>query len=143
MSEQIESCILLHERKWAAMNLEFNLDFGQHTINANEELLKQVWINLLDNAIKFSPENQEITVQIQKKEKVVVVSASDFGSEVLKDVQERIFRKFCQVNESHVSERNGVGLAIVKRIVDLCGGPVRVNSASGVTTVSAVLPRYI
>ncbi len=125
------------------MNLEFNLDFGQHTINANEELLKQVWINLLDNAIKFSPENQEITVQIQKKEKVVVVSASDFGSEVLKDVQERIFRKFCQVNESHVSERNGVGLAIVKRIVDLCGGPVRVNSASGVTTVSAVLPRYI
>lgn len=73
----------------------------------------------------------------------MAVSASNFGAEVLKDVQERISRKLYQVNESLVSERNGVGLAIVKRIVDLCGGPVRVNSASGVTTVSAVLPRYI
>lgn len=143
LSEQIRYCILLLERKWAAKNLEFDLDFGEYTINANEELLKQVWINLLDNAIKFSPENQEIKVQILKKEKTLTVRISNFGCEIPESVQKRIFQKFYQVDESHASEGNGVGLAIVKRIVDLHGGTVQVNSASGVTTFSVELLRYV
>ncbi len=139
LSEQIRSCILLLENKWAVKNLGFNLDFGEYHIRANEELLKQVWINLLDNAIKFSPENQEITVQIMDKEKTLEVSVSNFGAEIPQEAQKRIFQKFYQADESHASEGNGVGLAIVKRIVDLHRGQLYVRSADGVTTFTVGL----
>lgn len=141
LSEQIRSCILLLENKWSVKNLGFNLDFGEYSICANEELLKQVWINLLDNAIKFSPDDQEITVQITEKEKKLAVSISNLGCEIPQEVQNRIFQKFYQADESHASEGNGVGLAIVKRIVDLHRGAVSVKSSAGVTVFTVELPK--
>ncbi len=141
LSEQIRSCILLLENKWAEKDLGFNLDFGEYSVCANEEMLKQVWINLLDNAIKFSEPNQEITVHIQKKEKTLVVSVSNYGPEIPAKVQDRIFQKFYQADESHASEGNGVGLAIVKRIVGLHKGCVRASSADGLTSFIVELPQ--
>lgn len=139
LSEQIRSCILLLENKWSAKNLDFDLDFGEYSICANEELLKQVWINLLDNAIKFSPENQEISVHITVKEKSLAVSISNYGCEIPEAVQKRIFQKFYQADESHSLEGNGVGLAIVKRILELHKGSISVNCQSGVTVFTVEL----
>ena len=67
LSEQIRSCILLLERKWSEKNLELDLDFAEYEILADQELLKQVWINLIDNAIKFTPDYGLIQVRISQK----------------------------------------------------------------------------
>lgn len=94
------------------------IDFNEYTICANEGLLKQVWINLIDNAIKFSPEYGSIVIKIDQKEDVLKVSVSNNGEKIPEEVQTKIFNKFYQADESHSSEGNGIGLAIVKKLLD-------------------------
>jgi signal transduction histidine kinase len=103
--------------------------------------LKQVWINLLGNAVKFSPEGGTIEVQITPQEQTITVSITNTGSEIAPQHQSKIFNKFYQADESHASEGNGIGLAIVKRVVELHEGTVSVNSGSGRTTFTVVLPK--
>lgn len=141
LSEQIRSCILLLENKWNRKNLDFRLYFTEYTISANEELLKQVWINLLDNAIKFSPVNAVIEVRIAEDAGFYSVCVLNSGSEIPPSQQKKIFSKFYQADESHAAEGNGVGLAIVKRITQLHGGSVRVNSGNSVTAFTVELPK--
>lgn len=140
LSEQLRSCILLLERKWSKKRLQWQLDFGEQTITANEELLKQVWINLLDNAVKFSPEGGTVAVRICAEEERCFVSVSNAGSAVAPEEREKIFRKFYQADASHSSEGNGIGLAIVKRVVELHHGTASVQSENGGTTFTVVLP---
>ena len=142
LSEQIRSCILLLEDKWEKKNLDFLLNFGEHFISANEELLKQVWINLLDNAFKFSPPYQAIEIQIEETQETLAVSILNSGSEIPQDKLDLIFNKFYQADESHSTQGNGVGLAIVKRITELHGGSVRVESANHITTFRVELPKH-
>ena len=141
LSEQIRSCILLLENKWGKKDLELQLEFGEHTIRANEEQLKQVWINLLDNAIKFAPEGHTVQVSITEQGNKLTVSVRNTGSEIAPEYQKKIFHKFYQADESHSTQGNGVGLAIVKRITELHGGQVRVSSAKDVTTFTVELPK--
>lgn len=141
LSEQIRSCVLLLENKWADKDLEFRLQFGEHQIRASEELLKQVWINLLDNAIKFTPDGQVIEVRISETEESCLVSVLNTGSEIPPEHQKKIFNKFYQADESHASQGNGVGLAIVKRIAQLHGGEVSVSSENMVTIFTVELPK--
>lgn len=141
LSEQIRSCILLLENKWAKKNLEFRLMFDEHMIYANEELLKQVWINLLDNAVKFTPDYQVIEIQITEKDGCYTVAVLNTGSEILPEHQKKIFNKFYQADESHAAQGNGVGLAIVKRITELHGGKVGVCSENNVTVFTVELPK--
>ena len=141
LSEQIRSCILLLENRWESKNLDFQLGFGEHYIRANEELLKQVWINLLDNAFKFSPSYQAIDIQIEEDERNITVSILNSGSDIAPEKQAQIFNKFYQADESHSTEGNGVGLAIVKRITELHGGTVAVESANHITTFRVTLPK--
>lgn len=141
LSEQMRGCILLLENKWSRKGLDFHLYFGEHQIYANEELLKQVWINLLDNAIKFSPDNAVIEVRIAGEGSFYSVCVLNSGCEIPPEHQEKIFHKFYQADESHAAEGNGVGLAIVKRIVQLHGGQVRVSSGDGVTAFTVELPK--
>ncbi len=141
LSEQLRSCVLLLENRWTRKNLSLELDFDEYTILANEELLKQVWINLLDNAIKFSPPTGEIVLKIDPVWDSVQVSITNFGSDIPADKQEKIFNKFYQADESHGSKGNGVGLAIVKQIVELHHGTVQVDSADGKTTFAVLLPK--
>lgn len=140
LSEQLRSCILLLENEWERKDLELQLDLGEHSIRANEELLKQVWINLLDNAIKFAPVGHTVRVEVQRMEKRLLVSVVNTGSEIPLEKQGKIFNKFYQADESHITKGNGVGLAIVKRIVELHGGEVRVSSQNEVTTFLVELP---
>ena len=141
LSEQIRSCILLLENKWSAKDLDLMLNFGEYTITANEELLKQVWINLLDNAFKFSPRYQTVEIQIKDLEDRLSVSIMNSGSDIPQEKQKLIFHKFYQADESHSTQGNGVGLAIVKRVTELHGGTVRVDSANHVTTFTVELPK--
>ena len=118
-----------------------HLEFDEHEIIANEELLKQVFINLLDNAIKFSPENETVSVEIVDSKDVISVSIKNGGKEIPKENQAKIFNKFYQADESHATKGNGIGLAIVKKIVELHKGHVSVKSKDGETVFTVMLPK--
>lgn len=141
LSEQLRSCVLLLEENWSRKDMALELEFDEYQISANEELLKQVWINLLDNAIKFSPATGELVVKVEKAENKLRVQVTNFGSDIPEDKLEKIFSKFYQADESHASRGNGVGLAIVKRVVELHKGRVWANSENGVTTFTVELPQ--
>jgi len=141
LSEQIRSCMLLLESKWSKKNIELELDFGEHMIRANEELLKQVWINLLDNAVKFTPDGHTIQVRITESDASLQLEVSNTGSQIPQEAQKKIFNKFYQADESHASQGNGIGLAIVKRIVELHSGQITVSSENDVTTFGVELPQ--
>ncbi len=143
LSEQLRHSVLLLENKWEKKNLELDLDFKEHMIQGNEELLKQVWVNLLDNAIKFTPEYGLIEITIDEKPSDVSVTITNVGSEISPDSQDRIFRKFYQGDESHAEEGNGIGLSIVKKVTELHKGTVSVSSGDGRTSFTVTLPKAI
>lgn len=140
LSEQIRSSILLLEHKWAKKELSFNLRFKEYEVRANEELLKQVWINLLDNAVKFSPSGEEIGVEIRKGADLIEVAITNSGTEITADQKNKIFNKFYQGETSHNGAGNGIGLAVVKHIVNLHQGMVEVESRNGLNTFTVYLP---
>lgn len=141
LSEQIRGCVLLLEKKWTKKKLEMNLNFGEFTVSANEELLKQVWINLLDNAVKFSAEGGEIGISIRESEDELAVSITNGGQEISSADRSRIFQKFYQGDTSHTGEGNGIGLAVVKRVTELHGGTVAVSGSPGETVFTVRLPK--
>ena len=141
LSEQVRSAVLLLEEQWTGKNIDLQLDFDEFMIEANEEMLKQVWINLIDNAVKFVPRCGTVELEIIGREDHLCVKVSNTGNEIPFDKQEKIFQKFYQADESHATKGNGIGLAIVKRIVMLHKGKVTVNSGDGVTTFTVTLPK--
>ena len=141
LSEQIRSCILLLEQKWSKKRIEFSLEFDEYNIHASEELTKQIWINLIDNAIKFSPVGGVIGIDITRYGRVLSVSISNTGPEIPPEKIDLIFNKFYQADESHSAEGNGVGLAVVKKITELHNGSVNVNCSGGITTFTVELPQ--
>lgn len=140
LSEQIRGAILLLEDKWTRKNIDIEPEFDEHMICANEELLKEVWINLMDNAIKFTPEGGVVMLRIAEKDGWIRVSVRNTGSEIPQEKQAKIFDRFYQADESHGTDGNGIGLTVVKKIVDLHGGTVAVSSASGITDFTVTLP---
>lgn len=141
LSEQIRSAVLLLEEKWTSKNIDLQLNFDEHMIEANEEFLKQVWINLVDNAVKFSPEGGMVSIEIIDKGKHFVINVSNTGSEIPIEKQKRIFNKFYQADESHATQGNGIGLAIVKKIIELHRGRVGVISENEMTTFFVTIPK--
>jgi len=140
LSEQLRNCIILMADKWQEKNINLQLDFNEYEVWANEDLLKQVWINLLDNAIKFTPENETITIEITKNNQQIITSITNTGSEIPEEAQKRIFNKFYQADESHSAKGNGIGLAVVKRIITLHKGEVSVFSENNNTTFTISIP---
>ncbi len=141
LSEQLRSAVLLLADKWQQKDLKMDIDFGEHFIVANEELLKQVWINLLDNAVKFSPSEGTVCIKITEDVDKIYVAISNQGKEIPQDSLTRIFNKFYQADESHSSEGNGIGLAIVKKVTELHNAQVLVISEQGTTTFTVAIPR--
>lgn len=141
LSEQLRNSVLMLETKWTKKHVEFDLNFSEYTICANEELLKHVWVNLIDNAIKFSPSGGMVEISIQEKEDVLAVTVLNRGSEISPEQQKRIFNKFYQADESHAAEGNGIGLALVKRVAQLHQGQVLVQSEHQVTAFTVELPK--
>ncbi len=128
LSEQIRRSVILFERVWLAKGLTFKLDFGEYKITGNEDLLKQVWTNLIDNAIKFSHENGKIEVKIEKNKNSICVSVANEGVKISNEDKDKIFNKFYQADESYSKSGNGIGLSIVKKIVELHKGSVAVDN---------------
>lgn len=141
LSEQIRTCVLMLEGKWTKKHIDLSLPDKEYYVIGNEEMLKQVWINLLDNAVKFSIAYGTVEVQIAENSNTLDVLITNHGETIPPDKLEKIFGKFYQADESHATEGNGIGLAIVKKVVELHNGEVKVQSQNGKTTFTVELPR--
>ena len=139
LDEQIRRSILVLEDKWSAKNIEFDMELPKQMYCGSEALLSQVWINMLDNAIKCSYEGGIIQIGMKKEQENIVVSIKDYGIGMSAEVQKHIFEKFYQGDSSRQAEGNGLGLALVKRILELCHGKVEVESNEGEGSVFYVV----
>lgn len=138
VTEQIRLIIALLDSKWASKQIAFVFDCGEMFVTGNEELLKQVWINLLDNAIKFSPDGGTVEIQIHASAETLAASVSDQGPGISDEAAVHIFDKFYQGDTSHAAKGNGLGLTIVKRIVELHQGTVSMSHGQNGGTVFLV-----
>ncbi|MCD7775448.1 MAG: HAMP domain-containing histidine kinase [Clostridiales bacterium] len=129
LDEQIRGSILLLEKQWSAKNLELDIDMDEVSYYSNEEMMSHIWLNILSNAVKFTPENGKITVKCKKSPSgEVTVKISDNGIGMDDRTQKHIFDKFYQGDSSHARAGNGLGLSLAKRVTDLCGGKISVKS---------------
>ncbi len=128
LDEQIRRTILLLQNEWSEKNLHLDIDLKKTSFTGDDELLQQVWINLISNAIKFSIINGTIAIILHQEGNKIIMQISDNGIGMDDFTQKRIFEKFYQGDKSHSGEGNGLGLALVKRILDLCNGEIFVQS---------------
>lgn len=140
VSEQIRASVLLLEKKWERKQLSPVLDFDEHEVLANEDMLKQVWVNLIDNAIKFAKEKSELYISAQASAGRLFVSVHNHGEPIPESERSLIFTKFYQCDKSRTTEGNGIGLSIVKQIIDLHEGSVRVDCENGITSFTVDIP---
>lgn len=142
LDEQLRHCILMLERHWSKKGLFFAPELERVRYTANMEMFSHVWINLISNAIKFSPEGEEIAVTCRADDASVTVTVTNAGEGIPADKIDHIFEQFYQGDLSHKSEGNGLGLSIVKKIVTSYGGNISVRSTLGEkTTFTVILPR--
>lgn len=127
LDEQLRQVILQLEPSWAAKKIEWQLNMEPVTIESDAELLMQVWTNLLQNAIKFSHEGGEIEISVSKLDHAQII-VTDHGIGMSEETQERIFDRFYQGDASRSKEGVGLGLCLVKRIIDILHGEIRVRS---------------
>lgn len=128
LDEQIRRVILLLEEKWTKKNIDFEIDLQSCYYCTNESLLDRVWFNLIDNAIKYSNQNGKVVIKLDEGENDIFFSITNDGCTISSEAQKHIFEKFYQGDSSRKNEGNGLGLSIVKSIVDLCGGEIYVKS---------------
>ena len=131
LDEQIRQCVLSFDRQFREKNINLELNLDEMVIDSNSKLLHQVWINLLSNALKFTPEGGTIEVACMQKEGRAEVTVKDSGCGMSADVMKNIFNKFYQGDKSHTTAGNGLGLSIVKKIVELLNGSITVSSEIG------------
>lgn len=128
LDEQIRQAVLSLESKWTEKEIGFQVNLESICYMGNEGLLMHVWINLLDNAIKFSPQGGTVTLSLRREGNGVIFVVEDEGEGIQEDVKNRIFDKFYQADGSHKLDGNGLGLALVKRIVDSNQGTIEVDN---------------
>lgn len=139
LTEQICECLLAFEQVWEKKQLEIETDLQEDVIICQDaELLSLVWNNLFSNAIKFSEEGGKVEVKVIREDEDIFVTVSDNGCGISPDVGRHIFEKFYQGDTSHVTQGNGLGLALVKRVIDIVGGDISVQSALGEGTTFCV-----
>ena len=129
LDEQVRQALLSHESAWTEKDVELDVELDEVSYFGNEPLLFHVWSNLIGNAIKFGPKCGKIIITLKENEKDVVFSVSDEGEGVSDEDKKHIFDRFYQTDNSHKSEGNGLGLALVKQIVKLECGSVFVSDA--------------
>jgi len=131
LDEQLRDCILLLQMQWERKNICFEVNLDPVQYYGNPEMWSQVWLNLISNAIKFSNQDGEITVQCFDEGSDIKVKIADKGIGMDDETRIHIFEKFYQGDLAHASEGNGLGLSLVKRIIDLCGAKIAVKSQLG------------
>ena len=128
VDEQIRQAILLLEPRWLERNVEFDVELDEIVWNGPELLMHHVWSNLIGNAVKFGPKDGLVTVKLKQTDGRYEFSVTDQGVGVPEEERQRIFHKFYQLDSSHKQEGNGLGLALVKQIVDGCDGSINVEN---------------
>ena len=142
LDEQLRQAVVMLEPQWEEKSLSFRAELDAVSVTACEPLLLQVWTNLIGNAIKFSEPGQELSLRLLDQTECAVVSVMDHGCGMTPEVQARIFEKFYQGDSSRKAMGNGLGLPLVKRIVELSDGVIEVDSAPGQgSTFRVILPK--
>lgn len=131
LDEQLRDCMIRLEPQWSEKNIDIDMDLDEVTFFWNKPLLEHVWNNLFDNAVKFTPENGSIYVSCKREGRRVIVTVKDSGCGMSEEAIGHIFEKFYQADASHATKGNGLGLPLVKKIVELCGGDIEVSSEPG------------
>ena len=132
LGEQLCECLLVFEDAWEAKNLEIETDIEDDVrIKSDPELLSLVWNNLISNAVKFTPDGGTIGLSLKTEGSSVVVQVRDTGCGMKPEVGQHIFEKFYQGDASHATQGNGLGLALVKRVIDILNGEIGVQSVYG------------
>ena len=142
LDEQLRKSILLFQREIEKKNIELDVDLDEASYVGDEEIMSQIWINLLSNALKYTPDGGCIGVSLFMRSREVCVKIKDNGTGIKKESLDKIFDKFYQEDSSRKTAGNGLGLPLVRRIVDILGGRISVESEYGHgTCVSVYLPR--
>jgi len=131
LDEQIRKTVVMLEPLWSKKDIEFDFNLEEVEYSGDKSLLERVWINLIQNAVKFSPETGVIALRLRKEQGNIIAEVEDHGAGIAAADQEHIFESFYKVSKSRSSEGNGLGLAIVKRIVEIEQGSIRIESAPG------------
>lgn len=138
LDEQIRKAIIMLEEKMNRKNIKVELESEEISITENQDLTMEIWINLLNNAIKYTNENGIIKIKVFEENEYIRVDIIDNGIGIPKEKQEKVFEKFYQADKSHSNEGSGLGLAIVKRIVELIDGKITFSSEENIGTAFSV-----
>ncbi len=139
LGEQLCECLLQYENVWEKANIEIDTDIAENIrVTADAELLSHVWNNLFSNAFKFTESGGMVTVILTATEHHAVVTVKDTGCGMSPEIGAHIFEKFYQGDSSHAMQGNGLGLALVKRVIDIMHGEISVESAVGKGTTFTV-----
>lgn len=139
LGEQLCACLLNYETVWEKKNIEIEAEIAENVkMNTDSELLSLVWNNLFSNAFKFTPEDGKVSVSLKEENNCAVVKVRDSGCGMTSEVGAHIFEKFYQGDTSHATQGNGLGLALVKRVVDILQGEISVESELGKGSIFTV-----
>ncbi|MNO19633.1 Alkaline phosphatase synthesis sensor protein PhoR [compost metagenome] len=138
LGEQLRECLLGFEDAWDKKGVTLVTHIDDTDIKADAELLALVWNNLISNAIKFTDPGGQITVSLQKSNGGATVQIADTGCGMSPEVGRHVFEKFYQGDKAHATEGNGLGLALVKRVIDIVGADIKVESIYGQGSVFTV-----
>ncbi len=138
LTEQVRRSALLFETKWEQRRLNLTVELDEISLVGDEDLLSQVWLNLIDNAVKFTPEGGSVEIRLQRDGNAARFTICDDGYGISEEAQKHIFDKFYQGDASHAAHGNGLGLSIAKRIVTLHNGTIVCTSEEGAGTTFAV-----
>ena len=144
LDKQLEEVLLVLEPQWAAKGLSPDVSLEKITVTADQDLLQQVWMNLLHNSIKFTPDGGTLTVTLREEPDAVHCTIADDGIGIPEEALIRIFERFYKVDKARDRSLggNGLGLSLAKKIIDLHGGTIAVQSAPGEGTAFTVtLPK--
>ena len=128
LSELLRKSILTLQPEWEKKNIEIDADFGECTVKSNDELLSRVFINVLDNAIKYSRENGKVGVYVTESDEKISVTIADNGIGMDEETKRRMFDKYFRADKSRNTRGNGLGLATVKKIAELLELKIKVDS---------------
>jgi two-component system, OmpR family, phosphate regulon sensor histidine kinase PhoR len=140
LDKQLRNIVLSLEPQWIEKTLDMDVSLEEVSIDADEDLMSQVWVNLLHNSIKFTPNGGTISVHLRRCGQEAVVCIADTGTGIAQDDQARIFERFYKADTSRTRATggSGLGLAIARKITEMHKGTIRVESAMGAGTILTV-----
>lgn len=128
IAEQIRRTISVLEPKWKEKNIKFNVNLKEQEFIGEKDLMYQVWMNIIENSIKFSKQDGQIDIKMKTDEKNIIVEIKDYGIGMEEEKSKKIFDRFYQIDKSHTKTGVGLGMTIVKRVIELSNGKINVKS---------------